>query len=274
MNRGDPVRFTGWVPAGLAVLAAVSLAGCDAAKDTSADANTPTAVGSSPIPGSATPSEDTGALELAKKAREALAGAATVTLRVDKPHTEQVRVWSQAVSYDRQGNCAGESGYAHGKIFFRAIGNESWSHTDREWVEANRGGTSDENMEAVVAMMLKWQPVRPDDEAVRKEYRDDCTEQGALDLIWSEAPGYKTMKVVRAGTGTVDGTPVVILRSTGYAGVSTVSVAAEGAPYPVKVEFAPSTGARPATTYTFSGFGAPLQVERPKPEEIFDSKNK
>ncbi|MEV7022644.1 hypothetical protein [Kitasatospora sp. NPDC093558] len=208
-----------------------------------------------------------------KKAREALAAAPTVTVRVDKPHTEQVRVWSQTVSYDRQGDCAGETSYAQGKIFFRVLGSDEWSHTDRDWVMAHRGDTSDDNLEAVVAMMLKWQPVRADDAALRKEYRDNCSEQGALDLIWSEAPDYKTMKVDRAGTGTVDGTPVVVLRSAGYAGVSTVSVAAEGTPYPVKVEFAPSTAARPATTYTFGGFGAPLQVDRPKPEETFGPKS-
>ncbi|MFF1904474.1 hypothetical protein [Kitasatospora sp. NPDC058218] len=180
----------------------------------------------------------------------------------------QVKNPTNRVSFDQQGGCAGEMAVEHGSILFRMIGDEAWSHPDREWVEhdsATRSHTAPEDMDDVLALMLKWFP-STGNEAAMKDYRVRCTVKPVADLIWSDAPETKTLKVTRVGTGTVGQTPVVVLRSAGPSGITMASVAAEGTPYPVKVEFDPSNS-QPAATYTLGGFGEPLGIERPRPNE-------
>ncbi|MFB7620569.1 hypothetical protein [Kitasatospora sp. NPDC056181] len=121
-------------------------------------------------------------------------------------------------------------------------------------------------MEELLALMLKWSP-NTGDEADMKDYRVRCTAKPAADLIWSDTPETKTLKVTRIGTGRIGQTPVIILRSAGLSGIAVVSVAAEGTPYPIKVEFDPSNH-QPAATYTLSGFAEPVAIERPWQSEI------
>ncbi|GHH59437.1 hypothetical protein GCM10018781_02630 [Kitasatospora indigofera] len=227
---------------------------------------------STPTP-SATPSEDTEAPDLARRARAALTGSSSVSVLHEQP--SQVKNPTNRVSFDQQGSCAGEMAVEHGAILFRMIGDEAWSHPDRTWVEydsATRSHTPPEDMDEVLALMLKWSP-RAGNEAVMKDYRVRCTVKPVADLIWSDAPETKTSQVTRVGTGTVGQTPVVILRSAGRSGVAVVSVAAEGTPYPVKVELVPSNS-QPGATFTLDGFGQPPGIERPRPSEIREPSTK
>ncbi|MFB7620568.1 hypothetical protein [Kitasatospora sp. NPDC056181] len=82
---------------------------------------------------SASPSDDTEALELAKKARAALTSAPSVSLLHEQP--SQAKNPMNRVSFDQQGNCVGEMAVEHGSLLFRMIGDEGWWHPDRAWVE-------------------------------------------------------------------------------------------------------------------------------------------
>ncbi|MFG3050700.1 hypothetical protein ACGFZP_07030 [Kitasatospora sp. NPDC048239] len=254
------MRTSGVLSAGLAAVAMVALAACGAAEK-----SPPPEVPAVPSI-TASPSEDTVALELAKKAREALLGSPSVTLLAEQP--SRTANPGYRVSFDQQGNCVGESRVEHGSFLFRKVGEEGWSHPDRAWLEYDsdtRSHTPPEDREEVFALMSKWQP---DDEAVLKEWRARCSAQFVADLIRSESPTTKTLKVARIATGTVGGTPVIVLRSAGLSGITKVSVAAEGTPYPLKVEF-DSSGREPSGTFTLSGFGEPVPADRPQPGEIW-----
>lgn len=223
------------------------------------------ATASSPAP-TPTPTDDTAALELAKKAREGLLAAGSVTVAADQPTVKNNP--ANRYSTDLQGNCVAEKTMATGKFLIRKVGNESWSHPDREWLKANPGKSDPADFEATAALMTKW---RPATEAVLKEHQELCSLQAVADLIWSDNPATKTRKVIRVGTGTVGRTPVIVLRSGSLVGAATVSVAADGSPYPVKIEFE-SSGGRPSGTLTLGGFGEKVPATRPSADEIWDPK--
>ncbi|MFD7985063.1 hypothetical protein ACFV4M_17070 [Kitasatospora indigofera] len=265
------MRRSGMLAVAAIMVAVMGLAACGGgAKSSQATpGESGTAVASAPptLTPSATPSEDTEAPDLARRARAALTGSSSVSVLHEQP--SEVKNPTNRVSFDQQGSCAGEMAVEHGAILFRMIGDEAWSHPDRTWVEydsATRSHTPPEDMDEVLALMLKWSP-RTGNEAALQDYRVRCTVKPVADLIWSDAPETKTSKVTRVGTGTVGQTPVVILRSAGRSGVAMVSVAAEGTPYPVKVELVPS-GSQPGATFTLNGFGEPLGIERPRQSEI------
>lgn len=204
------------------------------------------------------------ALQLAQKSREALKAAGSVAVVLDQP---SLKVNPGArFSADTQGNCVGEHSVTVGKMIFRKIGSQIWSHPDEAWLKnrAEVKGTSPEDAEAVAAIMLKFSLVG---EAVVKEYETRCSIDALGELIWSDAPATRTLKVTRTGTGTVGQTPVVVLRSAGLTGIATVSVAAEGPPYPVKIDF-DSSGSQPSKTITLGAFGEKVQVSKPAPHEM------
>lgn len=72
----------------------------------------------------------------------------------------------------------------------------------------------------------------------------------------------------RKGRDTLDGQPVVTVRQKDSSGVSTLSVAAKGKPYLLKVA---SDGAtRDAVSVSFTAFGAPVHVAAPPANQTID----
>lgn len=195
------MRRSGVLAVAATVAAVMAPAACGAGARTSAASpeTSGAAVASVPatVPPSATPSEDTEAPELARRARAALTGSPSVSLLHEQP--SQVKNPTNRVSFDQQGGCAGEMAVEHGSILFRMIGDEAWSHPDRAWVEhdsATRSHTAPEDMDDVLALMLKWSP-STGNEAAMKDYRVRCTVKPVADLIWSDAPETKTLKATR-----------------------------------------------------------------------------
>jgi hypothetical protein len=70
------------------------------------------------------------------------------------------------------------------------------------------------------------------------------------------------------GRGTLDGQPVVTIRQKDASGTSTLSVAAKGKPYLLKV--ASDDGTQDAVSVRFTDFGAPVHVAAPPANQTID----
>ncbi|MFJ6212878.1 hypothetical protein ACIQGZ_06030 [Streptomyces sp. NPDC092296] len=189
--------------------------------------------------------------EITAKAKAALLQAASLTMELD------VSSGSQGVkgklSMDKSGHCSGTMSTGGGSAEILKSGDTSWVKPDAGYLKM---------MDSKAAAKVKLgQYIKGggDDDLV-----SFCDMTGFAEEIPDGSVGNEVTKV---GTETVNGARAVVLSTTADDGQTSIYVATEGIPYPLKMIHKGDTTA----TVTLSDFGKSVTVKAPPADQVIDS---
>ncbi|WP_330173725.1 hypothetical protein OG875_09205 [Streptomyces sp. NBC_01498] len=249
-----------------------------AAREVAAAEQAASSTGSAP----ADPFAGLSAAGIARKAVTATKNARS--LRLTAESTENGRRLKIDFSLDKRGTCSGglrrddteaEFAVVDGVTyikgddeFWRAIGSATGNGndgTDPDARSADPDGSAppDRSDELVQLLRGKWLKIPAGGSAAAQGLGGACDLDAMLDALETA----DTTGVTRGDAAEVDGRKAVTLVKRGAEGTRTTFVAAEGAPYLLKVS---GEGGRTPGTVLFRDFGVPVQVTAPPADEVVD----
>jgi hypothetical protein len=243
----------------LACAAAVAgLTGCSsdsgkeapAAQGTSAGTATAPSAASSPSVPQTSGIEKLTAKQISDKAEAALKAAPSLTL--DLAVTSGSDKMKGRLQMDRKGHCVGTMSMgAQGSFAIVQTGGKAWIKPDDAFLKQLAGA------EATKLMSGKY---------IGGSTAKDMSSFCDLTDFTKEIGGDTPEKVTKIGPATVDGIPTVAISATNKDGKSTIYVATQGTPYPVKIVH----DGEDAGTVLLSGFDKPVVAVAPPASQVID----
>ncbi|WP_377269508.1 hypothetical protein [Peterkaempfera sp. SMS 1(5)a] len=231
--------------------------GDSASAPASGSASASSSLSASPSPSPSASSEQTPGIEtlsakqISDKAKAALLAAPSLTMDVvSTSGGDQVR---GKVSLDRKGHCIARMTMgSQGSMVVLESGGQVWIKPDEVFLKGMAGA---EGAKLMAGKYLKGASVK------------DMASLCDLDEFAKGITQGGSSKAAKAGVATVGGQRTAVIKVSEDGGMTTIYVAAEGTPYPVKMVHTGSDSG----TVLFSGFGEPVNVTVPPASLVIDS---
>ncbi|MER7173475.1 hypothetical protein [Streptomyces mesophilus] len=208
---------------------------------------------------------DKSAKEISDAAQQALLDAKSLRMSMDSGGSSSGgEPQSFDLAVDQQGNCAGTFKMPEGKGSFDILkrGEKVWIKADAAFWKAMGGPNGD-----AAAEMLKDKHLMGDTKDPQlSQLSSSCN----LKALQKEMGGEgDTGKLKKGGTSTIDGQEAIALEETDAGEKSTIHVATEGEPYPLKIV---SQEDGKEQTVSFSDYDEPVPSETPPADQTVDVK--